>query len=79
MKLKDYLDEHKISNRDICAKAGIAESTLSQFLNRKRKTLNFENACKLSDALGITVDKFREMTEENARSEGNEKIQNCSS
>ena len=74
MKIKDYFEEHKIKNREICAKAGIAESTLSQFLNRKRKTLNFENVCKLSDALGITVDEFRKMTEENIRSNNDEKI-----
>ena len=76
MKLNEYFEEHKIRNSDICSKSGIAESTLSQFLTGKRKSLHFANACKLADALGITLDKFRELTDENIRGDLVENVQN---
>lgn len=64
MKLKEYLDEHNLTNYEVCKNAGIGQSTLSQFLTGKRKSLNFETACKLSDALGISLEKFKELVKE---------------
>lgn len=63
MGLKEYLKENKISNRTICNKAEIAESTLSQFINKERD-LKFKTACKISDALKLTLDEFRAIIKE---------------
>ncbi|WP_061342984.1 helix-turn-helix domain-containing protein [Clostridium botulinum] len=64
MKLKNYLDEHNLTNYEVCKVAKIAQSTLSQFITGKRKTINFETACKLADALKISLDKLRKLTQE---------------
>lgn len=62
MGLKQYLKMNNISNYELSKKSNVAESTISQFLNKKRK-IKLDTACKLSDALGITLNKFRELTE----------------
>lgn len=64
MELKKYLDQHNLTNYEVCKKAKIAQSTLSQFLTGKRKSINFETACKLADALKISLDKLRKLTQE---------------
>ena len=61
MSLKNYLKKNNISNYMLSKKSDVAESTISQFINNKRG-ITLETACKLADALGITLDKFRELT-----------------
>ncbi|MEG2412891.1 MAG: helix-turn-helix transcriptional regulator [Clostridium sp.] len=62
MTLKEYLKEKQLTNSEVCKAASIGEATLSQFLNGKRK-ITLETACRISDALNISLDKFRELTE----------------
>lgn len=61
MKLKNYLEEHNLTNYEVCKIAEIGQSTLSQFITGKRKSINFETACKLADTLNISLDEFREL------------------
>lgn len=62
MGLKQYLKTNNISNYELSKKSTVAESTISQFLNEKRG-IKLETACKLSDALGISLNEFRILTE----------------
>lgn len=62
MGLKQYLKTNNISNYKLSKKSTVAESTISQFLNGKRK-IKLDTACKLSDALGISLNEFRILTE----------------
>jgi len=68
MSLKNYLKKNNISNYMLSKKSDVAESTISQFVNNKRG-ITLETACKLADALGITLDKFRELTRGEGRIE----------
>ncbi len=68
MSLKEYLDERNLTNSEVCKKASIGESTLSQFLNGKRK-IKLDTACKISDALEISLDQFRELIKEDGEIE----------
>lgn len=72
MKLKKYLENKNLTNYQVCKKAEVGQSTLSQFINGKRKNVSFDTACKISDALGIKLDEFRELSKE--RGEKHEKI-----
>ena len=68
MSLKKYLEERKLTNSEVCKKAAIAESTLSQLSNGKRK-IKLDTACKISDALEISLDQFRELIKEDGEIE----------
>lgn len=69
MNLRSYLKKNGISNYKLSKKAQIGESTVSQFLNGKRD-INLETACKISDALDITLDELREMSRGGGNIEG---------
>lgn len=69
MNLRSYLNERGISNYKLSKKAHIGESTVSQFLNGKRD-INLETACKIADALDITLDMLREMSKGGGNIEG---------
>ena len=70
MKLKKYIKDKGLTNSEVCRKAEIGEATLSQFLNNKRG-INFETACKISKALGISTDQLKKLSEEGKENEGN--------
>lgn len=63
MKLKEYLKEQQISAYSLSKKTDISQSTISEFMSGKR-VIKFDTACKLADALGITLDKLEELTME---------------
>lgn len=69
MNLRSYLKKNGISNYKLSKKAQIGESTVSQFLNGKRD-INLETACKIADALDITLDNLREMSKGGGNIEG---------
>lgn len=62
MSLKEYLKKNNISNYVLSKKSMVAESTISQFLNGKRR-IKLDTACKLADALEINLDEFRTLIE----------------
>lgn len=68
MSLKQYLKKNNISNYELSKRSTVAESTISQFLNEKRG-IKLDTACKLSDALGISLNKFRRLAEEEGKIE----------
>lgn len=68
MGLKEYLVERNLTNSEVCKKACIGESTLSQFINGKRK-IKLETACKISSALKISLDEFMDLTKGDVENE----------
>lgn len=61
MKLREYLKEQKITAYSLSKKTNISQSTISEFMNGKR-VIKFDTACKLANALEITLDKLEELT-----------------
>ncbi|MGG7057560.1 helix-turn-helix domain-containing protein [Clostridium tertium] len=61
MKLREYLKEQKITAYSISRKTNISQSTISEFMSGKR-VIKFDTACKLANALDITLDKLEELT-----------------
>lgn len=58
-KISKYIDEHKISQIELCEKTNISPSKLNLSLNKKRK-MTFEEYQTICWALGVGVDKFME-------------------
>ena len=61
-KLKAYIDENGYKQRDIAAKAGIGEKTLSDILNGRRQ-LKADVFADICSALGKSLDFFVESEE----------------
>ncbi len=58
IKLKELLKERGITLYKLQNKTGIYSSTVSQFLNRKTKTLRLENLVYICESLDISLDEF---------------------
>lgn len=61
MKLKSYLKEKSITAYALSKKTEVSQSTISEFMSGKR-IIKFDTACKLANALDITLDEFEELT-----------------
>lgn len=70
MTLQKYMEEKGISNYKLSKKANISQATISEFLNNKRG-VKLKTACKIADALEISLDKLREMIEGDRKHENN--------
>ena len=57
--LKKIMREKEITPTDLARKAEIAQSTVSQILNEKRKDPSFSTVCKIAYALDIDIDVFK--------------------
>lgn len=64
MTFKNYIKSKGLNNNKLSKRAKVAESTISEFINKKRD-ITFNTACKISDALGITLDELRKINSEN--------------
>ncbi|HFI0463788.1 TPA: helix-turn-helix domain-containing protein [Streptococcus suis] len=58
-KLKILIDSSGKTIRQIQVDAGLNSGQLYRILNGTNKTLTFETAEKLADALGVSLDEFR--------------------
>ncbi len=58
-KIRDYLEQHNISQIELCTKTHISPSKLNLSLSNKRK-LTFEEYQTICWALGVGVDAFME-------------------
>lgn len=58
-KIRKYIDEHDISQIELCAKTHISPSKLNLSLSNKRK-MTFEEYQTICWALGVGVDAFME-------------------
>ncbi|WP_294364736.1 helix-turn-helix transcriptional regulator [uncultured Clostridium sp.] len=63
MKLRSYLKEKSITAYALSKKTDVSQSTISEFMSGKR-VIKFDTACKLANALEITLDEFEKLTEE---------------
>lgn len=59
MKIKAYIDEHDISQVELCRRTGIPTSKLNLSLSGKRR-LTFPEYQNICWALGVGVDQFME-------------------
>lgn len=60
MALQKYMEEKGINNHKLSKIANISQATISMFLNNKRD-IKLNTACKIADALEISLDELREM------------------
>lgn len=61
--LKEYVQKMGLTNYKLSKMSKVSETTISQFFNKKRD-VTFRTACKISDALGVTLDEFRKINNE---------------
>lgn len=63
MGFKKYLKDIGLTNYKLSKKSKVSEATISEFFNKKRD-ITFNTACKISDALGMSLDEFRKINNE---------------
>ncbi|OAK75483.1 helix-turn-helix domain-containing protein [Lederbergia galactosidilytica] len=54
VKIKNLLNEHDISLRELSRLTDIRHAALSELSNHKRQNINFQHIEKIADALDIT-------------------------
>ena len=59
LRLKEILEEKKMTVYRLSKKTGISQSTLSRYINGERQPL-FQNVVIIANALGVGLDWFRE-------------------
>lgn len=59
-KLILIIQKNSMSNRQIALRAGIDTSVIYNIVNGKKKDINFSTACKLADALEVSLDELRD-------------------
>mgnify|MGYP000853289688 CR=1 FL=1 len=57
-KLKGYLAENGIKQRDLARQIGMSEVSLSQKINRAGSTFTIDEVKKICEVLGISADDF---------------------
>jgi len=57
LRLKEILEEKKMTVYRLSKKTGIAQSTLSRYINGERQPL-FQNVVIIANALGVGLDYF---------------------
>ena len=58
VKIKELMEEKNITLYKLESLSGVYTSTVSQFLNRKTKTLRIENLLFICEGLGISLAEF---------------------
>lgn len=59
-KIKQLIQNNHLTKRQIAIRAGIDTSVIYNVVNGKKKTIEFDTACKLADALEVSLDDLRE-------------------
>ncbi|WP_423189444.1 helix-turn-helix domain-containing protein [Alkalibacterium sp. f15] len=59
-KIIKLIKENESTNRQIALRAGIATPVIYNIVNGQKKDINFTTACKLADALEVSLDELRE-------------------
>ena len=54
LKIKDLLDERKITQKNLAEISGIRESTISDIVRGTRTVINFEHLSKIAKALNVS-------------------------
>ena len=54
IKLKDLLEEKKITQKKLSEMSGVRESTISDIVRGTRTVINFEHLSKIAEALEIS-------------------------
>ena len=54
MKVKELLDERKMTQKELAKRSGIRESTISDIVRGTRTVINFEHLSKVAEALNVT-------------------------
>lgn len=54
VKVKEILEERKITQKKLAELSGIRESTISDIVRGSRTVINFEHLSKIAEALKIT-------------------------
>lgn len=69
LKVKELLEERKITQKKLAQMSGIRESTISDIVRGTRTVINFEHLSKIAEALEIDnisqLIDFEEKTQEN--------------
>ena len=58
VRLKELMTEKDITTYKLQELTGVYNSTISQFLTRKTKTIRLENLFIICEAIGITLSEF---------------------
>lgn len=59
-KIIEKIQTSEMTNRQIALKAQLDTSVIYNIVNRKKKDITFSTACKLADALDVSLDELRE-------------------
>lgn len=59
--VRKAMDERSMDAKDLAEKSGINAPYISKLLNGKIKEPTWAKACSIVDALGMTVDEFRDI------------------
>lgn len=59
-KMIKLIKENPSTNRQIALKAGVDTSVIYNIVNGKKKDINLSTACKLADALDVSLDELRD-------------------
>lgn len=54
VKVKEILEERRVTQKKLAELSGIRESTISDIVRGSRTVINFEHLSKIAEALGIT-------------------------
>ena len=58
LKIKELMEEQKLSIYKLEDLSGVYSSTIAMFLTRKTKTMRLENILFICEGLGITLSEF---------------------
>ncbi|MEX3625810.1 helix-turn-helix domain-containing protein [Viridibacillus arvi] len=54
MRIKEILDERKMTQKELAAASGLTEATISMLVKNKRDTVNRQHIAQVAKALDIT-------------------------
>ena len=58
LKIKELMEQQDVTTYKLQDLTGVYNSTISQFLTRKTKTIRLENLFIICEAIGITLSEF---------------------
>lgn len=65
--MKRLMDEQGLNQSDVAARIGKPRQYISKLITGYIKDPTFDVACRIADALGVTIGEFAEMMKEGKR------------
>jgi len=62
--IRHLFDKSGMTQADLCRRGGFSRAYVSMLLSGKVTNPKFDRACEIADALGVTLEDFRELMED---------------